>query len=167
MNSKIVIGAVFLLLIFNAVGFFWLQSQQFKMAYIDTFQVFESFDGKKELQKKFDTEMAYKKQILDSMKIQIQSLQQSKKADPVFLQNSIIRYQSLDEQFQTVYQEQNKEYMSSIEKQINEYTTLYAKQQGYDYVFGANGNGSLMYANQAQDITQNLIKFINEKYAGK
>jgi outer membrane protein len=166
MNLKIwAFGALVML---NLGALVWILSNQPpKTGFIDAKQLFDGFDGKKELQKKFEAEVSHKKQVLDSLRLSIQTLEQASNPDKDLLQKLLVRYQTLNQQFQETAESQNADYLTSIEKQINEYTKIYAEQKGYDYIWGATGSGSLMYGAADKDITQDLLKFINEKYAGK
>jgi outer membrane protein len=60
-----------------------------------------------------------------------------------------------------------EEYSDEIWKQINHYIKEYGKDKHYDFIYGATGTGSLMYADSTLDLTVPLVKYINEKYAGK
>jgi outer membrane protein len=47
---------------------------------------------------------------------------------------------------------------------IMEYLTEYNKDKGYSYVLGNTFGGAILYANKTLDITQNVLKGLNEKY---
>jgi outer membrane protein len=42
----------------------------------------------------------------------------------------------------------------------------YGKKHGYDFIYGAQGSGNLMYANGQKNITDEVLKYINERYQG-
>lgn len=47
---------------------------------------------------------------------------------------------------------------------IMEYLTEYNKDKGYNYILGNSFGGNILYANKGLDITQNVLKGLNEKY---
>jgi outer membrane protein len=67
--------------------------------------------------------------------------------------------------------EYNNEYITAEETkiwtQLNQYITEYGKTKDYEYILGANGSGSLMYADSTLNITEEVTAFANKKYSGK
>lgn len=59
------------------------------------------------------------------------------------------------------------QYNEQIWKQLNQYIEDYGRDNGYDYLLGASGQGAIMYANEAQDLTKEIIFYVNNKYSGK
>lgn len=57
--------------------------------------------------------------------------------------------------------EESERISTELVQQINKLTQAYAKKQGYLFVFGASGNGSLVYGDEEVDITDEVIKAIN------
>ena len=55
-------------------------------------------------------------------------------------------------------------YTSDIWKHINEGIAEFGKAEGYDFIFGASGNGGIMYADEANDITDRVVTYINLRY---
>lgn len=39
-------------------------------------------------------------------------------------------------------------------------------KKGYRYIFGAEGSGVLMYADERNNITKEVIEYINARYKG-
>lgn len=58
-----------------------------------------------------------------------------------------------------------KGYNAKIWNQISDYTLEYGKTNDYDFIIGANGQGSIMYAKEANNISEKVLEFINEKYS--
>lgn len=48
---------------------------------------------------------------------------------------------------------------------IMEFLKQYNKQYGYKYILGTSFGGNILYANDSLDITQEVLKGLNEKYA--
>ena len=60
----------------------------------------------------------------------------------------------------------SNQYQEQILTQLNQYLEDYRKVKRYDYIFGAAGNGSMMAANKAKDITDEVLAYINHRYSG-
>lgn len=48
--------------------------------------------------------------------------------------------------------------------QINSFLKIYGKENGYSMIFGSNGNGGLLYAEESEDITETVLIKLNEEY---
>lgn len=145
---------------------FGCQNNAPKTAYVQGQLVFDGFAGKKEMQNKLTQEMNQQKAVLDSIKVQAMRLGNSKENETKIAQLQE-QYQILYEEHQVVGQQKMAEFSQEIWKQINEYSREFAEKNGYDYLFGAMGNGSLMYASPQYDVTEQLIQYINAKYEGE
>jgi outer membrane protein len=47
---------------------------------------------------------------------------------------------------------------------ITEFLTPYSKDKGYSYILGNSFGGNILYADKAFDVTQDVLKGLNEKY---
>jgi outer membrane protein len=59
------------------------------------------------------------------------------------------------------------QYQEQIWNQLNQYTKEYSNKHDYDLLLGANGSGTLLGAKETIDATEDLIKFVNNRYEGK
>ncbi|BDS15410.1 OmpH family outer membrane protein [Aureispira anguillae] len=140
-----------------------------KTAFVDNQQLFDAFQGRKELETRLEQESNGKQAKIDSLGLQIQAMQQLAQTDEGAkqrLQILLQQYQQMNQEHQGFYQYKSQEYTEAIWKQISQYTREYGAEKGYDYVFGVAGSGSLMYGKAHYDITEDVIKYINSKYAG-
>ncbi|MCH2044428.1 MAG: OmpH family outer membrane protein [Saprospiraceae bacterium] len=147
----------------------YLYSQLPKTAYVESQTLFEAFDGKKELENQFKNDNGKKQAKLDSLSLQIQALQRIATQDNEAKNKMHLlqqQYQQLQQEYQGHYQYKSSEYTEAIWKQISQYTIEYGKANGYDYIYGVAGSGSLMYGKEEKNITKEVIKYINDKYAG-
>lgn len=143
-----------------------------KIAYVDTIYIFENSKMKADLYKKLENDQKIRKTILDSLENEIKTIVSHKpfsEIDPVYL-----KVKTLEE---TYYQKQQKftqelksiadDVNRKIWNHINESIVQYSKDNKYDYLFGANGQGSIMYAGEPENISETMIEFINNKYEDK
>jgi len=167
---KLFVVAAFNLVCVLLMGAWLYQGQEPRTAYIQSYEVYEAFDGRKELQQRFENEVKQEKVQLDSMKLYLEqfSFSSNKSAEAQQkMQGLWSAYQQKKQKYQERYEERSTYYNDQIWKQINTYVQEYGKEQGYRYIFGASGNGSLMYGSEGENISQAVIEFINQKYQGK
>lgn len=62
--------------------------------------------------------------------------------------------------------EKDAEMTKSVLNQIDSYLLEYGKKNGYKYLFGVTDNGNILYADEADDITDIILKELNKKYEG-
>jgi len=145
------------------------------MAYINLEHVYEDFTLKNELEEKLKKVQLTRQTILDSLKIRIQLLSKQME-DGSNKQNTDVeeklqflreQYFSKERQFLEDNQAASQDYNKQILQQLNQYVQDYGKNHNYQFIFGANGEGSIMYAQDAVNITEEVKEFVNAKYGGK
>lgn len=144
-----------------------------KMGIIEIQKVYDSFQLKKELEAKFKLTQNQRRKILDSLEVELKyiyaSLEKQDKKDEATIQ-SFNQKKNYYMQKKQMNQEDDaalsKQYDGEILTQLNQYVKDYGKENGYTYIFGTDGNGSMMYANEGVDISNEVITYINGKYKG-
>jgi outer membrane protein len=140
-----------------------------KTAFVDNRQLFEAFEGRKELEHRLEQESSSNKAKLDSLSLRIKAGEKQVQLDQEsakYLYSLKQQYQQLSQVYQGSYQEKSQEYTEAIWKQISQYTIEYGESKGYDYIFGIAGQGTLMYGKEHYDITKEVVEYVNSKYAG-
>ena len=144
--------------------------QQPKTAFVDNQRLFDAFEGRKELEARLEQGAQAQQVALDSLKLQVLQLESSASTNSTTAQ----RYRQLQRHYQQQqqlaegrYQQQSRDYTEAIWKQISRYTLEYGEQAGYDYIFGTAGQGSLMYGAPQRDVTDEVLAYINQRYAGQ
>jgi outer membrane protein len=154
------IGIVLLianLLVLAGIGYYAFRVKNKKTAFIVNQRVFSEFLGKKELEKKLNDLKTNNNKSVDSLSFLIHRSNNSV---------AVQTYQEGIDNIKLMEQQLSEQYTADIWKQINQWVNEFGKQNGYDFILGAAGNGSLMYANEANDITEEVIVFLNKKYQG-
>lgn len=54
--------------------------------------------------------------------------------------------------------------MDSIVSKVKKEIKAYGKANGYTYILGGGDGGSVLYGTDANDLTDELVKILNEKY---
>ncbi len=128
-----------------------------KVAFILNQKVFNEFDGKKELEKKLSKIREANKSVIDSLN---NLIQHTSNYGVIQMCNSSIS----DIQF--AEQELSEKYTSDLWNTINAGIKEFGEQKEYDFIFGATGNGGLMYAKKGNDITDEVLRYLNKIYTG-
>jgi outer membrane protein len=146
-----------------------------KTAYVDLGKVYNEFALKKELEGKIQQLQQIRKAQLDSIELDLnilgKNLQSPAVANREELENQfrekreqyMFNKQKIDEESANLTQT----YDDQIWKQLNQYIKDYGKAHKYTYIFGAEGSGALMYADDAVNITESLSVYANNQYKGK
>lgn len=139
-----------------AIGGYFLISQNYaKQAYVINQQLFDGFKGKQQLESKLKALRQSHKSILDSLALVIRT------DNNISL---VTHYNRLEEEYTSQEEQMSATYTAEIWKQINQYISSYGKDNGFDFIYGAAGEGTLMYASEANNITEEVILYINQKY---
>lgn len=151
------------------VMFNW--QQQPKLGYVKNADLFSAFNGTKELKGKLESSKFQQKAILDSLSLELTNLRERFKAGqknvlPDLQQKEQI-WVGLNQQYNEVYSQKSEEYTDQIWVQINQYILDFGKENGYDYIIGANGAGALMYGSDRTDLTKEVIEYANKRYDGE
>lgn len=127
---------------------------------IDSFKVFEGFQLKKDYDAKIEKEFASEKAALDSMGYKFNTLKNPLEIDALKKQ-FVLKKRQFDEKFQAVSQK----YTNEVYQRLNDYIKDFGKKNHYGVIIGSNGQGNVMYRDDAMDVTDKLIAFINQKYS--
>lgn len=170
-NKWIVIG--FAVLLFSLIGLCTaIYIKIPKTAYITTSKVYDNFHFKNELETKFEKVKVARSHHLDSIKLRLQLKykelegqdQQSTEWENFRLMRE--QYFSKEAEFEKLSAELLQQYNDQIWERLNQYIKEYGEQNGFTYIFGASGEGSLMYALEGENVTDQIIDYVNERYEG-
>jgi len=54
--------------------------------------------------------------------------------------------------------------MDTLVKTYRKVIKEYGKQKGFDYIYGTGEAASILYAKDSYDITNDILKLVNDKY---
>lgn len=155
MKLSIVFSIISLVISLSVTAYIALQTKPSKSGYVINQKIFEEFNGKKHLEASLKDLRAKHKKHLDSLMDLITVSDRG---------NVQAVYGETLKAFASEEQELSNRYTTAIWKQINQYITDYGNKNGYSFIYGASGDGSLMFAHEGGDITPEVITFINAKY---
>lgn len=137
------------------------------VVYVDNIQLFSGFKMKVELETKYKEVERIRKSILDSIYTELKLKADMPNMNVEALNTMKQEFLMKKELFNKENSETMTQYNDQIWNQLNEYTRQYGEQEQYDFIFGANGQGIIMYAKDTKNVTKELLQFANEKFSGK
>ena len=148
-----------------------------KTAYIEIKKVFNGFQMKKELEEKFKQTAKSREKIIDSLsfnlKLMSKQLNEQKAANKEVDKDLLYAFEYKREEFlklKNQFSEDNaslsQKYDAQILEQMTQYIIEFGKNNNYEFIFGADGSGNLMYAKEAFNISDEISIYINNKYRG-
>jgi len=150
-----------------------LELSRKKTGYVLINDLYSKFELRKEYTQKFERTKNERQKILDSLAINLRILANQIQQEKMKNKERIDTYNYKREDFlqkQKTFDEDNaqliKQYDEQILSQLNQYVKEYGERNGYDYIFGNDGNGSLMYAYESDNVTPHVLAYINTKYQG-
>lgn len=149
---------------------FYQSEANSKTGYVKLGSVYNAFEFKKELESKLTNVQQKRKYVLDSLELELKMFSEGlNKKDEKKLEFFEIKkeeYFSKKQQFEEDNNLMSQQYNEQITKQLNQYVQEFGKENNYTYIYGAEGSGAIMYADEKNDLTERVIKYINEKYKG-
>lgn len=145
-----------------------------KLAYMEMGKVYEEFALSKELNKELEKVLKSRKQITDSLFENLRKQTQDLKFQPKKSMEDIQRLAKIEEEYlykKQLFEKDNQtisaDYNTKIWNQLNQYVADYGKEKKITLVFGANGQGNIMYGDDSKNITDAVIDYVNARYNGK
>ncbi len=143
-----------LLLAIYAIGNFMSKKD---VAYIDIGRLAENYEFKKDLENAAAQNLYKIREAIDSLK-----MLQKVVGNNAHLDSQVIYAQQV---FNDYYAKSNKEINVKIWERLNPVIEQYGKDKQLMLLIGANGAGSLLYADEKRDLTDDLTDYVNKKYA--
>lgn len=174
MNSKMKIVLNVAMIIAISLGVVYLSNfKTKKYAWININKVYGDFSLKKELENKLKFVGDERKKILDSLELNLKLMVKKLEKDPQRDESALTEFQlkkekffEVKQQFEDDNQQMQENYNKQVLTQINQYVKDYAEKNDWDMIFGADGTGTIMYAEENIEITSDVIVYINNKYKG-
>ena len=153
-----------------------VSSESLKTAYIDTSKLMESYEEAKDIEAKY---RAKSEEMGKSLEAEVRRFQgevesYEKNAQLYGMQWAQQKGRELQEKEQQIaykrqtiiqsLQEDNGKEMDSLVSKVKRTIKDFGKEKGYDYIFGTGDAASVLFAKDGFDITEQMIKLLNEKY---
>lgn len=142
-----------------------------KTAYILPGKVYQAYPPAKAYQKKMQNVKQQQRGAIDTMRQRVKALKKKLVAGEGDTKALRKRYQRQQKQLQQRVQrvkrglqQRQQKFSDSIWKELNQHIKAFGREKGYDYIYGASGQGNLMYADSTLNVTQKVIDFVNARY---
>ncbi len=147
-----------------------------KTAYVDTTKIIKEYREMKEVEAEFTSKSDKIKTELDSLAQSFQKEVQEYQANMNSMstaqrqtkeQELMGKQQTIQQQQQMMgnkLREESDVVIDSIVTKVKEYVKEYGKDNDYTYIFGSNESANIMYAKEGLDITEEILKKLNDSY---
>ncbi len=150
--------------------------KQEKIGYVDNVKLMNDYQEKIDVEAKFKVKADALTKKRDSIsqafqieaqafqaKAQKMSQQKAQEEYAVFQQKGQFMGQQLQQEDQQLQAEGQVE-MDSVVKNVKREIEAYGKANGYSYILGGGDGGSVLYGTEANDLTTEIVKALNDKY---
>ena len=141
-----------------------------QQAYVNLADVFEGFELQQDLSAQLEQLNNTRQLQLDSMELKLNQLAAAPDFDAEAPSAAFMALRSQYLRTEKRYAEDTErltnEYDQQIWTQLNQYLADFGQQENYSFVFGANGQGHLMFADPELNRTSEVIAYINNRFHG-
>lgn len=152
------------------------ETKELKTAYIDTSKLLQEYTESKDIEAKYKAKSQEMGKELDvevaRFKSEAASFQKNAQANgQAWAQQKGAELQKREQQLsyaqqamlQQLQQESGTE-MDSLVVNVRKFIKTYGKEKGYAYIYGTGEAATVLYAEDKYDITNDVVKLLNDKY---
>ncbi|GAB4514714.1 MULTISPECIES: OmpH family outer membrane protein [unclassified Allomuricauda] len=163
-------------LVVLAIAVTAMACQQNKIGYVDSVKIMDDYQEKIDVEARFKTKadaMGRKRDSI-SQAFQMELQQFQSKAQSMSQQSAQEEYAQLQQRGQQIgqrlqqeeqqLQQNSQTQMDSLVKKVKKEIRAYGKANGYTYILGGGEGGSVIYGDDANDVTNDILKILNDKY---
>ena len=154
------------------------ETKELKTAYVDTSKLLEEYTEARDIEAKYKAKSEEMGKELEAEVEKFKSEASSFRANAqakgaAWAQQKGMELRQREEQLgmaqQAMLQQLQKESgteMDTLVSGIKKFIKDYGKEKGYAYIYGTGEAATILYAEDKYDITDELIKLLNDKYKG-
>lgn len=147
------------------ISFLVVTHMQKKIAVVDVLKLVNEFQMKKDLENNGMQQLKQVGMTTDSLKRLLQASSNDPGKSKEELQHLYSNYMSAQRQYDTQAEQLSQEVNEQVWNRLNPLIDGYGKQENLRLVIGANGMGTVLYNDDYYDHTEQLIQYVNTKYA--
>ena len=163
-----------LLFTFVAIGL--TSCQQSKIGYVDNVKLMDEYQEKIDVEADFKikADALTKKRDSISQAFQAEAQAFQAEAEKMSQDKAQEQYGQMQQRGQMIGQQLQQEdqqlqavgqtEMDSIVSKVKKEVEAYGKANGYTYILGGGEGGSVLYGDDTNDLTDELVKILNDKY---
>ncbi len=151
-------------------------AKEMKTAYVDTSKLLEQYTEAKDIEAKYKAKSEVMGKELEGevakFKVEAANFQKNAQANgQAWAQENGARLQKKEQELSYAQQAmlQQLQHESGIEMDtlvsgVKKFIKNYGKEKGYSYIYGTGEAVSILYAEKKYDITEEIVKLLNDKY---
>ncbi len=163
-------------LVLAVVVLVMVSCQQEKIGYVDNVKLMNDYQEKIDIETRFNTklEALNKKKDSISQAFQIEAQAFQLKAQKLSQKNAQEEYSLIQQKGQFIGQQLQQEEqqlqlegrtkMDSLVGKVKKEIKAFGKSKGYTYILGGGDGGSVLYGIDANDLTAQITKILNDSY---
>lgn len=179
MNNKLIVCLNALLLV-GLLGLYYLHfADTEKIAYVDSAKLLNNYQGMQEARKAYQQKMTVWQANIDTLSKDVQAALQ-KHQQEIAKMNA--KEQKLSEELVRTKQQQLVQYQKAIQEkaaqedrqmtqsvitEVNNYISEYGNDRSYKVILVANESGTIAYAQEGMDVTEEVLNGLNANYKGE
>ncbi len=169
--NKLILGTLVMMLLVSC--------QQEKNAFVDNPTLINDYQERKDFDSRYEKRITYYTKKKDSLtklfqieanefQTEASKMSQAKAQERYnqLLQKQQFMQQQLTAEEQQIQREGQTE-MDSLVNKVKRFVKGYGKENGYTYILGANEAGSVLFGKEEKDITDEVLKALNDSYKSK
>ena len=171
--NSIGLGIVFIGLI---TMFVFTNQSKNKIGYIDANKLLQGYKGMIDVRKDMQEKAKIWEANVDTLirdwenelrgyekeRASMSSREQAKREE--VLRNKQQQINKYRESLQQKAAAEDSKMQQTVLDEMNIYIKEYGKKHNYDYILGATGTGNILYANDAKEVTEDILDNLNSKY---
>ena len=158
---------------------FFISQSTSELVYVDVNKLLEGYDRTKVDRQTFTEKANVMKANVDSLMVDWQNELKTYERERTamtkkelalkqeLLQTKQQQINNYQQAIQKQIQEEDQKMTQTVVNDINDYVKEYGKEHGHRIIFGAQGSGNIMYAEQGTDLTDKVLEGLNQQYHGK
>ncbi len=176
--NKLTFPIAIIALLVAISSFFYLQSSS-NMVFVDVNKLVEGYKRTKIVKAEFEKKAAAMKANVDSLlggwQNELKAYEKERNSlskkelelKQELLGNKQQQISSYQQAIQKQLQEEDKKVTQTVVNDINDFVKAYGKKKGYKIIFGAVGNGNIMYGEEVSDLTDKVLEQLNAEFEGE
>jgi outer membrane protein len=154
--KKIIALVLVFFIVQVSVIYYFLGRNDKKIVYADAIKLFNDYKFKADMERSSQAALNKMKNELDSAELIYKMNTNDLSAQRLLLEKQ--------QKWSDGYSAINKEINQKVWERLNLLINKFGKEQGYELLIGANGMGTVLYASDSRDVTEDLIKYVNTNY---
>ncbi len=165
-------------LIISIISFFYFKNNN-QQVYVDVNKLLDGYERTAVVRSEFEKKAASMNANVDSLlgdwqkELKVYEKERSgmSKKELALKQELLGNKQQQLNAYQQAIQKQLKEedqkVTQTVVNDINDFVKEYGKENGYSIILGATGSGTIMYADESADLTDEILEKLNKSFKGE